>query len=619
MRQTADGWSKPEYIDKSDDVALYGGGGAWRIGWRSDRLNRWRCASDGWKHVSRLAGGENYWFKVGIAGQLAVVEISHGKALLAYGTPAHPPRTQQVVGAGKPKHFEIALSPAGKRGGVVWDSPSGLWERTFTAGKLGKPVRLASGSYPGRGVVSAAADDGAVVVAWLAGKPLADVFVAVVRPGHSTGYYKLAPDLKPDTAPQVEAGPGGRGLVAYSGAEASGRARRLGRGAARLAADHAGDGLHPGRTKARLDQTNAAGRHRGHGLARDVGADGTAVFAAFTWPGSALERGAGVGAGRGLRGPVLGVAGVRSLQRGAVRRMGGEGGRRSVADRRVRALGRPRGRRGMLDAALACLGAGDVAGLRALVTEDPALVRERFGNGRDDYFTDPYLLWYVAENPIRTGRLPANIVDVARVLVEAGADQFDYALELVASGCVPRECGVQVALIDFLVDAGADPGGSRLTCALAHREREAVEALLRRGAPLTLEAAVATGGPLEIAGDLGLALGTAAIFGRAEAVPALVARGADVNAFLPEAFHPHTTALHQAINAGSLATVRALIAAGADPSIRDRGFGGNALGWAEHLGHPEIAAYLRGSESRHTAIAVNSRCGVEAPRGASRI
>ncbi len=252
----------------------------------------------------------------------------------------------------------------------------------------------------------------------------------------------------------------------------------------------------------------------------------------------------------------------------------------------------------MLAAALDCLSAGDVAGLRALVTKD--LVQKRFVNGRDDYFTDPYLLWYVAENPIRTGRLPENIVDVARVLVEAGADQLDYALELVASGCVPRECGVQVPLIDYLVEAGADPGGSRLVCALAHRELGAVDALLRRGAPLTLEAAVATGGPLELAGDLALALGTAAIFGRAEAVPVLVARGADVNAFLPEAFHAHTTPLHQAVNAGSLETVRALLAAGADPSIRDRRFDGDALGWAEHLGRPEIAAYLRESESRHT-------------------
>jgi hypothetical protein len=239
--------------------------------------------------------------------------------------------------------------------------------------------------------------------------------------------------------------------------------------------------------------------------------------------------------------------------------------------------------------ALALISAGDAAGLRALLAAHASLARERFANGEDGYFKDPYLLWYVAENPIRTGALPPNIVDVARVIVEAGGDQVDYALELVASGRVARECGVQVALIDFLADAGADPRAA-LVAALAHREEEAVRALLRRGAPLTLAAAVATGASL----DLQLALGTAAIFGRAAAVPALVAAGADVNAFLPEAFHAHTTPLHQAINAGSLETVRALITAGADPAIRDKRFGGDALAWAEHLEQPEIAAYLRG-------------------------
>jgi hypothetical protein len=46
--------------------------------------------------------------------------------------------------------------------------------------------------------------------------------------------------------------------------------------------------------------------------------------------------------------------------------------------------------------------------------------------------------------------------------------------------------------------------------------------------------------------------------------------------------------------------VRALIAAGADPSIRDRRFDGSALGWAEHLGQAAIITYLRASASEHT-------------------
>jgi hypothetical protein len=39
--------------------------------------------------------------------------------------------------------------------------------------------------------------------------------------------------------------------------------------------------------------------------------------------------------------------------------------------------------------------------------------------------------------------------------------------------------------------------------------------------------------------------------------------------------------------------VRALLDAGADPTLRDAIHGGTAEGWADFGGHPEIAAYLR--------------------------
>ena len=43
----------------------------------------------------------------------------------------------------------------------------------------------------------------------------------------------------------------------------------------------------------------------------------------------------------------------------------------------------------------------------------------------------------------------------------------------------------------------------------------------------------------------------------------------------------------------SLDTVKALVAAGADLGAKDRIHQGTALGWAEYLDRPEIAAYLR--------------------------
>jgi hypothetical protein len=76
-------------------------------------------------------------------------------------------------------------------------------------------------------------------------------------------------------------------------------------------------------------------------------------------------------------------------------------------------------------------------------------------------------------------------------------EQLDYALALVGSGRVARECGVQRELIDLLCDAGADPAGV-LVPALAHREVAAAERLLERGAALTLLAAVGTGRAAEV-------------------------------------------------------------------------------------------------------------------------
>jgi hypothetical protein len=39
-----------------------------------------------------------------------------------------------------------------------------------------------------------------------------------------------------------------------------------------------------------------------------------------------------------------------------------------------------------------------------------------------NYFRSPTLLEFVAENPVRHGRLPSNIVAVTRVVLEAGPD-----------------------------------------------------------------------------------------------------------------------------------------------------------------------------------------------------
>ncbi len=55
------------------------------------------------------------------------------------------------------------------------------------------------------------------------------------------------------------------------------------------------------------------------------------------------------------------------------------------------------------------------------------------------YFERPTLLAFCSENPIRNGRLPANIVDATRAVLEAGpeAEAVQYTLALVCSGRVP--------------------------------------------------------------------------------------------------------------------------------------------------------------------------------------
>jgi peptide-methionine (S)-S-oxide reductase len=56
--------------------------------------------------------------------------------------------------------------------------------------------------------------------------------------------------------------------------------------------------------------------------------------------------------------------------------------------------------------ALDAMDSGDPGRLERLFAEDPGLVRDRV-NGGEGYFRRPYLLWFVAENPVRNGRLPA--------------------------------------------------------------------------------------------------------------------------------------------------------------------------------------------------------------------
>jgi ankyrin repeat protein len=258
--------------------------------------------------------------------------------------------------------------------------------------------------------------------------------------------------------------------------------------------------------------------------------------------------------------------------------------------------------------------AGEAEKLRLYLNERPNLARQRISFDGGNYFRNPSLLEFVAENPIRRGTLPANIVEVAKVILDAGAKTDQSALNeasaLVSSGRIPRERGVQVALIDLLCEYGADPNRAILA-ALAHGEFEAVEALIRNGAHVDLAVAAGLGRVKDArrllatstAEDRHRALALASQFGHAEIVLLLLDAGEDPNRYNPVGAHRHSTPLHQAAAAGHNSVVRLLVERGARLDIKDTLWEGTPADWAKHEGKPEIEAYLRARE----AGAANSR------------
>jgi ankyrin repeat protein len=257
------------------------------------------------------------------------------------------------------------------------------------------------------------------------------------------------------------------------------------------------------------------------------------------------------------------------------------------------------------------LDAGDVEGLGAHLKGHPKLVRQRVTFERGNYFRNPTLLEFVAENPVRRGTLPANIVEVAKVILDAGAKEdqaaLDEALGLVCSGCVPRECHVQVPLIDLLCGHGADPSGA-MSAALPHREFEAVDALIRNGARVDLVVAAGLGRVDEFRRLLASAnddanyenrqraLALASQLGYPGIVRLLLDAGEDPNRYNPVGTHAHSTPLHQAAAGGHAEVVRLLVERGARLDAKDTMWQGTPEGWARHEGRTDIADFLHAAE-----------------------
>ncbi len=271
--------------------------------------------------------------------------------------------------------------------------------------------------------------------------------------------------------------------------------------------------------------------------------------------------------------------------------------------------------------AVEAIDTGNIALLEQLINGHPRLITEKLNHPKEGYFNNPYLLWFIADNPIRHDKLPENIVAVTKLLInavkktspETYQHQIEYTLGLVTTGRIPHESGKQIELIDLLIDAGAPPGKGH--GALAHGNFDAARRLIERGGELTLVAAICLCLPNNIEilaknaspSDLQTSLIAAAFYGKADMIKFLIELGADVNAFADPGFHSHATALHQAVYSGSLDTVKILVDAGAGLDIKDKVYESTPSGWAKHMRtvtgddemrkkYKEIETYLLGKE-----------------------
>jgi ankyrin repeat protein len=239
-----------------------------------------------------------------------------------------------------------------------------------------------------------------------------------------------------------------------------------------------------------------------------------------------------------------------------------------------------------------------------MLADDPSLVRAR--SMRDHRST---LLHYVSANGIEDFRqkTPGNICEMAQLLLEAGADvnaESDAygggstTLLLVATSVHPDRAGLQLAILNLLLDHGATverPGGSGAVNTCLHNGRaRAAEFLASRGARLDLEDAAGVG-QLDVVQSFFLADGSlrppatmqqlvngfcwACQFGHSSTVRFLLRHGVRAEAAINA---QHQTGLHHAALGGNVDIVRTLLQHGADVNARETAFGGTPLGWALH-------------------------------------
>ncbi len=219
------------------------------------------------------------------------------------------------------------------------------------------------------------------------------------------------------------------------------------------------------------------------------------------------------------------------------------------------------------------------------------------------------LLHYVSANGIEDfrQRSPKNIVEIAKLLLEAGADVnaesdayggHSTALGLTATSCHPERAGVQLPLMELLIEHGAtidgSDGSSTVNACLGNGRGQAAEFLAKRGARLDLEGAAGVGRldlvkgffnedgclrPPATQKQLTDGFAWACEFGRTKVVDFLLGRGVEIDLRLK---HHGQTGLHWAAHGAHVDTVKLLLERGAPINAKDESFDGTPLEWALH-------------------------------------
>jgi hypothetical protein len=285
----------------------------------------------------------------------------------------------------------------------------------------------------------------------------------------------------------------------------------------------------------------------------------------------------------------------------------------------IEALARANSADAEFEAAADAVVTGDLSTLRDMLRQNPELARAR--SARDHHAT---LLHYIAANGHEgwRQRTPKNAVDVARLLLDAGSEPDAIAhmyggdattMDMLVSSVHPHAAGVQVALVDILVDHGAlvdgvDDNSSPLMTALRFHYPLAAEALARRGARIDnvitaaalgrvdlVDAFIAEDGtlrpevrlaqvrwprlPRDPSVHLGYAITWAATWGKRDVVELMLRKGVN-----PDGKDDDGNALHGAAGHGHMDIVRLLLQHGASLEALNS-YGGTVLSstlWFAH-------------------------------------